>query len=204
MVREETDPASLRGHDMTFAAGTILKAGDYLCRLVIRDMDSGMSAVASTKARIIKPQITGLQLGTPLVLEARTGGSLLCAGSKKTKAEFPWADIYPYDSSLFSPVLGELPATATSIQVVIPCAVAGGGQPELSLSANLVNSATGERAPIAIGRMDRVRKGPLEILTVELPTAGIAPGTYYLHFYAQERASGSLGHTFTTLVVSQR
>ena len=204
IVREETDPASLRGHDLAFAAGATLKPGDYLCRLVIRDMDSGMSAVASTKATIIKPQITGLQLGTPLVLEARTGGSFLFASAKKAKAAFPWADIYPYDSSLFSPVLRELPATATSIQVVIPCAIPGGGQPELSLSANLVNSATGERTPIAIGRMDRVRKGPLEILTVEFPTVGIAPGTYYLHFNAQDRASGSLGHTFTTLVVSQR
>ncbi len=135
------------------------------------------------------------------MLEARTGGSFLCAGSKKAKGTFPWADIYPYDSSLFSPVLGGLPATATSIYVVIPCAVAGGGQPELSLSANLVNSATGERTPIAIGRMDRVRKGPLDILTLEIPTAGIAPGTYYLHFYAQDRAAGSLGHTFTILTV---
>lgn len=204
VIREEADPASLRGRDLAFAAGASLKPGDYSCRLVIRDMDTGLSAVASAKARIGKPQVTGLELGTPLVLEARTGGSFLCATTKKAKERFPWADIYPYDSSLYSPVFTKLPATATSIYVVIPCAVAGGGQPELSLSANLVNSATGERTPIAISRMDRVRKGPLDILTVEIPTAEIAPGTYYLHFYAQDRASGSLGHTFTTLVFPRR
>jgi VWFA-related protein len=203
VVREETDPASIRGRDMSFAAGATLKPGDYSCRLVIRDMDTGLSAVASAKATVGKPQLTGIQLGTPLVLEARIGGSFLCAGAKKAKAAFPWADIYSYDSSLFSPVLGELLATTASIQVVVPCAIPGGGQPELGLSANLVNSTSGELLPITIARMDRVRKGPLDILTVEIPTAEIAPGTYYLHFYAQDRASGALGHASATLVISR-
>ena len=69
------------------------------------------------------------------------------------------------------------------------------------MSANLVNGATGERSPLTIARMDRIQKGPLEILTLEIPTAGIAPGTYFLHIYAQDRATGSLGHTFTTVVI---
>jgi hypothetical protein len=203
VVREETDPALLRGHDLSFAAGAILKPGDYSCRLVIRDMDTGQSAVASAKATVVKPQVTGIQLGTPLVLEARTGCSFLSARAKKGKEPFPWADIYPYDSTNFSPVLANLSADASTIQVVIPCAIPGGGQPELALSANLVNAASGERSPLSILRTDRVQKGPFEILTLEIPTTGIAPGTYYLHFYAQDRASGSLGHAFTTLAVPE-
>ena len=204
MVREETNPASLRGRDLSFAAGATLKPGDYSCRLVIRDMDTGMSAVASAKATVVKPQITGLQLGTPLVLEARTGCSFLSAGSKNAREAFPWAEIYPFDSSLFSPILKELPPNTASIQVVIPCAFPGGGQSELAMSANLVNAASGERSPLTVSRMDRVQKGPLEVLTLELPTANIAPGTYYLHFYAQDRATGSLGHAFTTLAIPRR
>jgi hypothetical protein len=204
MVREEIDPASVRGRDMAFAAGSVLKPGDYSCRLVVRDMDSGMSAVASAKATVVKPQITGLLLGTPLVLEMKTGCSLLSARPKKTGAVFPWVDIYPFDSSLFSPVLAELPATATSLQIVMPCAFPGAGLSELAMSAHLVNAASGERSPVTITRMDRVPKGPLEILTLEVPTAGIAPGTYFLHFYAQDRATGSLGHAFTTLIIPRQ
>jgi VWFA-related protein len=203
MIREETDPAWLRGRDLAFAAGATLKPGDYSCRLVIRDMDTGQSAVASTKATIVKPQIAGIQLGTPLVLESRAGCSFLSAGSKKAREAFPWADIYPFDSTELAPVLANLPADASTIQVVIPCAIPGGGQPELALSANLVNAASGERSPLSILRTDRVQKGALEILTLEIPTAGIASGTYYLHFYAQDRTSGSLGHAFTTLAVPE-
>jgi VWFA-related protein len=204
VVREEADSASIRDRGISFGAGAVLNPGDYSCRLVVRDMDTGQSAVASTKATIGKPQITGIQLGTPLVLEARTGYTFLSASSKKAREAFPWADIYPYDSANLSPVLAELPANTASVQVVIPCVVAGGGQPELALSANLVSAASGERSPISITRMMRSQKVPSEILTLELPTAGIAPGTYYLHFYAQDRAAGSLGHTFTTLVIPDR
>ena len=202
VVREEADPAPLRGHDMAFAAGTTLRPGDYSCRLVIRDMDTGQSAVASAKATVIKPPMTGLQLGTPLILEARAGCSFLSAGSKKARESFPWTEIYPYDGTQLAPVLSELRANTASIQVVIPCAVAGGGRPELGLSANLIDAASGSRSPLTILRLDRVQKGPLEILTLEIQTAGIAPGTYYLHFYAQDRISNSLGHTFTTLTVA--
>lgn len=204
MVREVADPAVLRGRELAFAAGSVLKPGDYSCRLVIRDMDTGISAVATAKTTVIKPQLAGLQMGTPLVLEAQTGGLFLCASGKKAKEAFSWADAYPYNSTLLSPVLSEVSPTTTAIHVVIPCAVPGDNQPELVLSANLVNSVSGERSPVSILRMDRIQKGSLEILTLELPTAGMASGTYYLHFGAQDRMSGSLGHTFTTLLIPRR
>lgn len=204
MVREELDPASFRGRDMAFASGSVLKPGDYACRLIIRDMDSGMSAVGSVKATIVKPQVTGLQLGTPLVLEARTGCSFVIAGARKAKKAFPWAEIYPFDSSLFAPILSAPTAPAASIQIVIPCAYPGTTPPDMSLSASLFNAKSGERIPVTIARLDRATKGPLEILTVEIPTADIPAGMYYLHFYAQSRTTGDLGHTFTTLVISQR
>jgi VWFA-related protein len=204
VVREEADPASLRGRDLAFAAGAVLKPGDYSCRLVIRDMDTGQSAVASAKATVIKPQMTGIQLGTPLLLEARAGCSFLSASSKKARGAFPWTEIYPYDGTQLAPVLAGLAASTESIQVVIPCSVAGGGRPELALSANLINAASGSRSPLTILRLDRAQKGPLEILTLEIQTAGTAPGTYYLHFYAQDRISNALGHTFTTLSVAGR
>ena len=204
IVREESDPASFRGRDMVFAAGSSLKPGDYACRLVIRDLDSGQSAVASTRATVVKPALTGLQLGTPLMLEARTGCAFLQAGARKPKNAFPWAETYPYDSSLFSPILSGSPASAASIQVILPCAVPGGGSPDLALSVSLVDAASGARLPVQAAVAGQTRKGPLEILTLELPTSGIAPGTYYLHIYAADKVTGSLGHSSTTLVVPSR
>jgi VWFA-related protein len=204
VIREETDPASLRGRDTIFEAGVSVPPGDHACRLVIRDMTTGLSAVASAKVTVGKPAAAALQLGTPLVLEARTGSALVSAKARKAKDAFPWADIYPYDRSLFSPAIAELPAGAAAVRVVIPCDNPGGGEPDLALSALLVDAVSGERVPVVILRTDRNRKGSLEVLTLEIPVAGFAPGTYYLHFYAQDRATKSLGHAFTTLVIVQR
>ncbi len=204
IVRQEVDPATFRGREMAFAAGSSLKAGDYSCRLVVRDMDTGLSAVAAARGTIGKPKTSGLQLGTPLLLEARTGCSLVSAGARKGKEAFPWGDIYPYDSSLFAPVITELPAGVSGIRVVIPCSAPDGATSDLALSASLVNSVSGAQVPVAATISSRVQRGPLEILTLDLPTAGIAAGTYYLHFYAEDRASGSLGHTFTTVVIPAR
>ena len=204
VIREETDPASLRGRDMAFTAGSVLKPGDYSCRLVIRDMDTGTSAVASAKATIGKPILRGVQLGTPLILAEGAGMSFLEAGPRKSKKAFPWAEVYPYDRSQLSPILTEIPKTASNIRVVIPCSISGGIEPNLALSAYLVNSTSGERSPVDISRSDRIQKGPLEILTLELRITGFAPGTYFLNFNAEDRASKSLGRTFTTIVIPQR
>lgn len=204
MVREEIDPATYRGRDLAFAAGSVLKPGAYSCRLVVRDMDSGMSAVASAKATVGKPQMTGLELGTPLVLEARSGCSLIGAGAKKGKSAFLWNDLYPYDSALFAPVLVELPLTTPALEAVIPCAVPAGAPAELALTANLIDAATGARSPVTIVRVDRAPKGPGEVLTIGFRPPDVPPGTYYLHFYAQDRATGSLGHAFTTLAIPKR
>jgi hypothetical protein len=204
LARQEADPVSLRGHDMAFAASAALKPGDYSCRLVIRDMGSGLSAVASAKATIGAPAAAGLQLGTPLLLAAGAGVPWRETVGRRAGEKALLSDAYPYDCSLASPVLTELPRNAASVLAVIPCAVAGGGQPDLAVSARFVDAATGGELPVVAVLSGQTQKGPLQILTLEFITADIPPGTYYLHVYAEDRTSGALGHTFTRLVVPAR
>lgn len=204
VVREEKDLGLLRGKELAFGAGVALKPGDYSCRLVIRDMASGLSAVASTSVTLVKQQLTALSLGTPLVLAPANGRMFLCAGARKAKEAFPWAETYPFDSTLFSPIVTEIPRSSASVLAVIPCSVPGGGKPQLGLSVYVVNTMTGVKSIIPIIRSDSVTNGPLETLTLELGIADIDPGSYYLHISAQDRATGSLGHSVTTLVVSSK
>ena len=88
--------------------------------------------------------------------------------------------------------------------MVLPGTTPGGTQPELALSAQFIDAVTGTRWPLPISRTDRIPSGPLEVLTLEIPAAGLAPGSYYLHLYAQDRTSGALGHSFTDLTVADR
>jgi hypothetical protein len=63
---------------------------------------------------------------------------------------------------------------------------------------------TGSPVPVLAAIAGRVTRGPYEIVTLEMGTAGIPPGTYYLHIYAEDKASASLGHAFTTLTIPTR
>jgi hypothetical protein len=160
--------------------------------------------VASAKATIGAPAAAGLQLGTPLLLAAGAGVPWRETVGRKAGEKALLSDAYPYDCSLASPVLGELPRNAASVVAVIPCAVPGGGQPDLALSARFVDAATGGELPVVAVLSGQTQKGPLQILTLEFITSDIPPGTYYLHVYAEDRTSGALGHTFTTLVIPRR
>jgi hypothetical protein len=204
VIRKETDPAPLRGQAGVFTAASPLKPGNYSCRLVIRDMDTGMSAVASTKGTIGKLPAAGLQLYTPLVLAEGTGCFFLDADARKTKEAISFGEAYPYDKSRLSPILTELPMTAGNIQVIIPFSVSGSIKPDLALTAYLVNATSSERSPVIFSRTDQIQNGLLKALTLELPITGFAPGTYFLHFYAEDQASKSLSHAYTTLIIPQR
>lgn len=204
LVRAESDLAQLRGRDLAFGAGATVRPGDFACRLVIRDMDTGQAAVASSGATIGKPAAMRIQLGTPLILEPKDDCSFLSPSARKAREAFPWPDIYPFDSARYSPVLAESPVNAESIQVIIPCASPAGEPSAMGISANLVDSASGKSLQISMTRMDRLQKGPLEIIILAIPVAEIAPGAYYLHFRARDPASGSVGNTFTTLVIRRR
>ena len=201
IVREEADPAPLRGRDLAFAAQAALGPGTYSCRLVIRDMDSGQSVVASTKAATGDPRAVGIPLGTPLLLEARTGCRLLTAKAGKDKDPLPWSEIYPYDSSIFAPLLGEPAAAGSSLQAVVPCAVAGGTAAGLSLTATLVDAVSGRPAPLGTTLAGWIKKGPLAVATLGLDVSAAGPGRYFLHVYAADKARGLLGHAVTTLVL---
>lgn len=204
IVREEVDTAALRGRDVLLAAGSTLRPGEYAGRLVIRDMTTGQSAVASARATVGKPAAAGLQLGTPLLLAEGTGVPLREAAGKKAAEPPPFGEGYPYDTSRFAPILGEVPPAVMRLSVVIPCAAPGGGEADLVLSARLVDAVSGAQVPAVATLSGRVLKGPLEVLTLGLDLAATPPGTYYLHAYAKDKRSGALGHTFTTLVIPAR
>jgi VWFA-related protein len=204
IVREEAATAALRGRDVALASGAALRPGNYAGRLVIRDLTTGQSAVASARATVGRPAPAGLQLGSPLVLAPGAGVPLLEAVAPKNAGHAPFGEGYPYDASLFGPVLGEVPAGAGHVAVVVPCAAPGGGEADLVLTVRLFDAVSGAQVPAEASLAGRVLNGTLEVLTLDLPVAATPPGTYYLHVYAKDRRTGALGHAVTTLVLPAR
>ena len=162
-------------------------------------MASGLSAVASRRMTIADVSSAGLRLGTPLLLVEGTGCAFLDAGSAK---ETPSArEDYPYDRLAFSPVAGEIPRSAKKVLAVVPYTVPGIADPDVTLSAHLIDAAGGRRLPVAFSMLTRVFARTAVAVSLEFPVESLAPGRYILYVNAEERTSKFMAHSQTSLVI---
>jgi VWFA-related protein len=201
--RLETDPRPRRGQVVVFTSGTSLEPGDYTCRLVIRDMDTGMSAVSSIRSTVGAAAAHGLRLGTPLLLKAETGCAYLDAGAAKGKAAIPWGEIYTFDKASLAPAVGPVSKFTSRLVAVVPYSVAGADDPDVVLSGRLIDAMSGQTAPIALTLVGRAWHSAAETVSLEIPLAGVAPGKYLLYITAEDRSSKTLASAQTSLVISE-
>ena len=200
--RVEIDPRPKRGQAVVFTAAAGLEPGDYTCRLVIRDLDTGQSAVGSARASLPEAPAQGLRLWAPLILGDGAGAASLDAGAAKGRPVPPWREIYAYDRTKLSPVAGGVTTRAKRVFAVVPYAVPGATDPDVVFSVGLIDAATGTTVPVAASAAGTGWHPITPSVTLEIPLAGLAPGTYYLYINAEDRASKTLASARTTLVVS--
>ncbi len=201
--RLETDPRPRRGQAVVFTCGTSLAPGDYTCRLVIRDMDTGLSAVSSTRAVVRTAPGQGLRLGTPLLLRDDSGAAYLDAGSAKGKGAIPWADAYEFDKTALAPAVGPVSKLTSRLVAVVPYAVAGTDEPDVVLLGRLINAVSGQVVPVAITLVGRAWHSGAETVSLEIPLGGLAPGKYLLYIYAQDRASKTMASAQASIIISE-
>jgi VWFA-related protein len=200
--RGEADARSGRGRAIVFGASAGLGPGDYTCRIVVRDMDTGLSAVGSSKATVRAPAAHGLRLWTPLLLAEDTGTVRVEAAAGKGRTTVPWDEIYAYDRTRYSPAAGSVSKLAARLLAVVPYSVPGGAEPDLVLSARLIDAAGGKAIPINLVVAGRTAHPVASAVTLEIPLAGLAPGAYHLYINAEDRVSKTMAGTRTTVTIA--
>ncbi len=200
--RGEMDARDGRGRAVVFGASVALGPGDYTCRVVVRDMDTGLSAVGAAKAAVRAPQPQGLRLWTPLILAAEPGTAGVEARSAKDRRTLPWAEVYAYDRSAFAPAAGSVPRSATRVLAIVPFSVPGAVETDLALSARFINAADGRAYPVSPAVIARTAHPVASALTLEIPLDGLAPGAYHLDINAEDRVSGTKAMTRTTVTIA--
>jgi len=200
LQRMEADLTKYKGMDVFCASGTALAPGNYKCRFVVRDLENGTGAVASGRAFIPQKATLGLSLHSPLLLVPGSNFLYLEPGGKKADSA-AWKEAYPYDRALYSPVPGEVPAGTPKVFAVVPCSAAGIVQPEITLSADLIDSGSARRFRLPGYVLDKTPKNGSEIFFLELALADIPPGKYTLYLRADEAGTKSVSHSQTSLTI---
>ena len=192
--RLESNPRPYRGLPLVFTLATSIEPGEYTCRLVIRDMESGLSAVSSAWTSVPVTTSSGLKLGTPLLLQEENGCVFLEAGSDKGRSTFPWKEIYAYDRTTLVPILGEIPGSRRQLLAVIPFSVSGSSEADVALSAQFIEAATGQVWPVTASLVGTFRHNRGETAIMQIPLPPLKPGDYFFYVNGLDRTSKTVAY----------
>lgn len=200
--RLEAEFSKYRGMDVFYASSADLAPGSYHCRLVIRDLDTGDAALASTRAAIPKSLNVGLQFFTPLLLIPESNFVYLEGAAANKKQISSWKDVYPYDRARYSPLIGNAPQGTSKIIAVIPYSFFTVSHPIVQITAQLIDSTTEEELPVAISVLNEFHKENLDVQFLEIRLGVLDPGTYRLHFQAEDVATNTVYCTQTAIIIN--
>lgn len=195
--------AEYQRKDVLFCAAAPARPGANRCRIVVRDLDTGQSAAASTTAFSGPSGSQPLSVFTPLpIIEG--GGLFFLEGVVKGTAETPsWRDLYGYDAAMFSPVIGEEPVGARKIDVIVPYSTPAFGASKLTFKANLVNSSTGQSLDVPLEPKELTKPGTIASQKLEISLDQIPNGRYLLYVHAGGKTAGQAASARIPLTIER-
>lgn len=183
MGREKKDFTVLPEGNIYYANFTSLRPGEYKCRVVIRNSETGSGAVGSSSVIVPEAKDKGINLYPPLLLKSEEGASYMKRPSTA----------YPFNSNLYFPLIEPLEQGTNRILAVVRCTYSGIQQPDIQLSANLIHGSddTQRTLPAALSILDRYHDSDTEIFLLELQTEQLPSGDYFLYLFAVDSNSQS-------------
>lgn len=172
-----------------------LPPGEYQSRLVIRDVNSGESAVGAAAIQVAEPGAQGVHMDTPLVLVPGNRARFLRLSQESQGGEgaLSLSEFYPFLSNRWLPLMGDLSrGTRTLMAVVRSINNTAVPEPETWLSVFLKDESSGQESPLSFAVLDSKQDGPTDILLLELSLPGLEEGRYSLVFTAEEGSTGAV------------
>ncbi len=190
--------------DILFTAGASAPPGPVNCRVIIRNLETGRSAVGSAKTHVAAAAGQALTLSSPLILAPGGGLYRLEGVIKEALQGPPWNDIYAFDASAFSPVVGGEKVTAPGrVTVIVPFATSSGVRNDIAFHVNLVNSETAENVAVLFEPRELTVRAGLQVQNLEISLEGVVAGSYLLYVHAADRLSGAAASAFAPLNIAR-
>jgi VWFA-related protein len=192
------------GKDVLFTAGAPAPPGTNKCRVVVRDLDTGQSAVASKTVFCPVPGSRSLSVYTPVLVIAG-GGLFRLEGVIKGETESPsWREVYPYDTAVSSPVIGDEIVKGEAISVIVPYSAPGLEPGDFTFRANLVNSGSAENLAVPVELKGLAKPGAIDVQTLEISLAEVPEGKYLLYIHVGNKVIGQVTSAQVPITVGSR
>jgi VWFA-related protein len=189
--RSQASPQARGDTDAVITSGVDLKPGRYRCRVIVRDLETGMTCFASVAVEVPEGLPAGLSLRPPLLLVQDVPPVYITTNPTAEREVAAWKEFYPFDVARFSPVVGGVRAGASKIYAVIPYAPPGPSGVEIGWTAYLVRHESRERVPLTALPLASLKSGGLQVQFLELSISGLPPGEYDVRFRAEAAGGAS-------------
>ncbi len=164
-----------------FSSPFELPAGDYRCRVVMRNLESGQSALGISDISLGGEKGEELALGVP---------ALLVAGEISGYENSPL--FFPPGLSRYLPVGQTIKAGSEEFYALLSCSPGRIENPELEFKSLLLLSKEDRAQPVPSELVPLAARSEERRQTylVRVKTGPLSPGTYHLYFHANEKKTG--------------
>lgn len=165
---------------------TKLPAGDYECRIVIRDLRTGQAAIGKTVFRLPEKSDTENVLSSPLLFATGPESQIL----KFSDKDISISDFYKFQPKNHCLIVRELEPGIKRLLALLPVSVHAGLTPEVELSVRLYPKPEGEPTILPTEIVD-VKKTSTntDIFMIEIRLPDLKPGKYELEIEALDEQS---------------
>jgi len=205
LKRDEVSASKLARDNVYFYSTSILSSGEYDCRVVIRNLETGKGATASSSVIVPESPDSGIILYPPLLLIPKKNAFYLkgsATGKKeKQRKQISLLDLYPFPFTQYSPLVEVLNQRMSKLLAVVRISTFNILQPEIKFSAHLVHLSSGKKTPLSLSVLNQSQEEDTQIYLIELPIGELQPGRYSLHLFAEEMNAKSRSHVTSIFLV---
>jgi len=189
--RRELDADTSDSPEFFTYAVSALPPGEYKCRVVIRNLESGRGAVATAAVEIPEAQDSGIRLYAPFLFLSGRESALV----PFQKPSDPQDDktlslnhIYPLLTGEFTPLVAGLGPGPQKIGAVLRLSAAGTEWEVSGITAELKQNESTAVIPLALSVLETGEEDGIVTVLAELELPDLEPGDYVLEVTAGSKA----------------
>jgi len=191
----EIDFSKYSQKDLYYSSLSALPPGHYKCCVVLRNSETGKAARAASSVVIPEKIEYGFRIDPPLLLKPEKNTvhlfSRLPEKTGRGEDNLSLLDIYPFDSTEYSPLVEELEQGRTKLLAVVRCSIAA----KVNFMGHIVHLSTGRETPLSLRVLNTYQEKSTVMYLIESSACELSPGEYSLHLMAEEMTSKSRSHT---------
>ena len=165
-----------------------LPPGEYECRLIVRDLDTGQGAVGAARVSVPEALESGIRIYPPLVLVSGIQGRLDRFSSDKENTKF-LDDVYPQIPTDLLPLVCSLDNKVSYLAAVLPVQRKNTKENNLVFEGILRQESSGNIFPLKLNIRESETRGAWEYSFMEWGLPVLESGKYILEIRIDEKDS---------------